>query len=301
MGMFTLLAIIILAVALYLDWQYETPTDKPVIIAQKRWGRLLPLDTGVKFVTVFPVMDTIELFLIDLFVVDVSVNVSTPDKVPLRVSTKLYLRADPNRMEKFFSVGKKEGVKNALTGLAEEDIRQWANNPNTEPLTWEQAIAAGDNLKKMLLDRLIRECGGNPEDTDEREKNCLKDFGVILDKVAIGEIETTGKIKEERELEAKEKQQRAAELADIKTKTDIANIVAEKLGISATEAFTLTQELEVLKAGHGSVFRVDASGLETVVGLAKSLFQHKRKTARKLPTKKAPAKQLPATKKGDRK
>ncbi len=259
------IAVLILLGASVMSWVYQPTIDPPVAVVLRRFGKIAWVRVLRRWVVVIPVIEEIETFPVDRFTLTVNPDeVITPDKVGLDMSATLYLVPDEKNLEAYWKSGKKQGIEVILKGIAEQEIRQWARDPENPPRTWEEAQSSQNDLVKKLHDDLVREGGGDP--VDATNPHALKEYGVLLEKVTIGAIKPKGAVAEAMDLEAKEKLERAAELKEIETKLEIAEIAAKKMGISREKAFELTQKYEILRAAKtGGIYKVDIGDLPKVL------------------------------------
>jgi regulator of protease activity HflC (stomatin/prohibitin superfamily) len=257
--------VLILLSSLVMSWVYQPTIDPPVAVVLRRFGKIAWVKVLRRWIVVLPVIEEIETFSVDLHILTVTPDeVIAPDNVGLEISVTLYLKADENNLEAYWKSGKMDGVSKILSGITEQEIRQWARDPNNPPRTWEEAQSSQNDLVKKLHDDLVREGGGDP--TDANNPHALKNYGVLLEKATIGAIKPKGPIAEAKDLAAKEELERVAELKEIKTKVEIAKIAAEELKISRKEAFKLTQDYEILRAAKaGGVYKVTLGDLPKVL------------------------------------
>lgn len=264
-----LLAIAIFFISVILSWVYEPPIDPPVAVVKRRFGRIAWVRVQKGWIVVLPWIEIVETFPVDRITITVAPDeVITPDNVGLEVSITLYGSPDPDNLEAYWKSGKKEGINKILTSIAEQEIRQWARDPNSPPYTWEEAQSSQNGLVKKLHDDLIKEGGGEPEDP----RNALKNYGFLLDKVTIGPIKLKGEAAKAKELEAKEVLERRAEVAETETELQIAKTVADGLRISRERAFKLMQDYKMIRAGHGNVYKLNFGDTAEVIDFGKKLL-----------------------------
>lgn len=239
--------------------------NPPVITIKRRFGEIVSCEITRKWMLVLPRIHKLEKLEAILRIVEVKPSdVSTPDDASLGISVSLHLSIDSSLQGVllFFKAGGWEGIEKAIRGIAEQEIRQWARNPNEPPRTWQEAQSSQDDLTAKLRNKILSECGGVVADG----KGLLKRFGVFLDQIAIGSIVLLDEdLKKDKELLAREVLQKRAELADTNTKLEMAELVAKKLNISRARALQIILDNELIKAGHGGVYRGDFSGVLAAV------------------------------------
>lgn len=249
---------------------YEPPMDPPVVVIKRQFGKILWTRNTRNWVFVIPYVHSIETMELKRFTADVKpTEVLTPDNVSLGISVTLYFRNDPSEkgILAFMETGKIDGVKKIVSEIAEQEIRQWARNPNEPPRTWQEAQSSQDALTKKLHDKIIGQCDGL---IDDKNGNLPK-FGVFLEQVTIGPISPLDEnLRKEKELVAREELQKKAELADTSTKLEMAELIAKKCGTTRETALKFIMDNELIKAGHGGVYRVDVPG--QLLGVAKRFF-----------------------------
>lgn len=261
MWTFATVGILIFIGSNILDWIYEPPMDPPVVVIKRQFGKILWARTARNWVIVIPYVHSIETMELKRFTSDVKpTEVLTPDNVSLGISVTLYFRNDPSEQGilAFMESGKTDGVKKIVSEIAEQEIRQWARNPNEPPHTWQEAQSSQDGLTKKLHDKIISQCNGLVDDKDGK----LPKFGVFLEQVTIGPISPLDEnLRKEKELVAREELQKKAELADTITKLEMAQLIAKKCHISNESALKFIMDNELIKAGHGGVYRGDFSSM----------------------------------------
>lgn len=257
---FAIAGILIFIGSNILDWIYEPSVDPPVVVIKRQLGKILWARNTRDWVLVIPYIHSIETMELKRFTSDVKpTEVLTPDNVSLSISVTLYFRNDPSEQGilAFMESGKTDGVKKIVSEIAEQEIRQWARNPNEPPHTWQEAQSSQDGLTKKLHDKIISQCNGLIDDKDGK----LPKFGVFLEQVTIGPISPLDEnLRKEKELVAREELQKKAELADTSTKLEMAQLIAKKCHISNESALKFIMDNELIKAGHGGVYRLDAPG-----------------------------------------
>ena len=279
--------LILIVVCSWLSWQEEIQVDKPVMVIKQRFGRVVYVKVmenlkDKEWITVIPLIEKLETKDLGVTTINIPVSgVSAPDQVPLKMPVSLQVSPDPENLDPYFQNGQADGVKEKITPVLEQEVRQWAatvpngyqppvgasnqqpiaapgtptpTNPQLPEWDWKAVRAAQDALTKLLSKSLVVECGGNPD--DEKTKDRLLKYGLRLHKITIGSIELEGDMAKLQEAEAKESQERRAELAHITTQLEIAKRAAEAMKTpGVTKAFQLTQEFEMIQRGHGGVFK----------------------------------------------
>lgn len=254
-------AALIAITSFILNCCYEPPIDPPVVVIKRRLGKIISTAVARDWVLVIPYLHTVETMELKRFTAEVKpAEVLTPDNVSLSISVTLFFRPDPSEQGilAFMESGKIDGAKKIISEIAEQEIRQWARNPNEPPKTWQEAQSSQDDLTTKLRNKILSQCGGEVSDG----KGLLSKFGVFLEQVTIGPISPLDEnLKKEKELSAREELQKKAELADTNTKLEMAELIAKKCNISREKAFKFILDNELIKAGHGGVYRGDFSSL----------------------------------------
>lgn len=273
------LALSVAAVFCVMSLVYEVPINPPVAVIVRRFGKIAKVVFGGKWLIILPYIESAEKVDITQFMMEIkNLTVTTPDNVSSTMQIAIRVRPVPDAeaLTKYFLAGGEKGVRASLAEIAEQETRQWARNDNEEPKDWQQLQSSQDKLVKKLRGKFAEACGA--ADTEDRAGAIhLREFGIFLEGITVGEIVVEESIRNEKTKGAQEKIQRDAELSDTRTQLARAELLAgTKPSVQA--AFQQLAENEVLRQGKGGVYRVglsDLRELKPLLALLKKVLSDK--------------------------
>jgi hypothetical protein len=272
LAMFIGLAAVIFLAAIFASWIHENPIKPPTIVILKLFGKPIKWFIGGQWYVVIPYIQSAETIDASSWTISLPEiqDAFTPDGVAINIrEVGIGLRPDPNNPFAYLQIGGKKGVEDRLIKIVVQEIRQWANSPETKPLTWKEAQGACDDLIVNLKKKIIEECRG------DEITLALKDNGVILETVVVGEIAPKDQlVVEDSARRAREELQRKAEFFEIETELEIAKKVSESLNISREKAYQLTKDYKILQEGKsGGIFKLSFGQIAEIIKFAKNIVQ----------------------------
>lgn len=180
-----------------------------------------------------------------------------------------YRHENGERLISYIDSGSEEGVKSILRDLIEEDVRQMGREKS-----WEAISFATDELVARLVKKLTGETPKEGQTTGDLQKQLqsngfpdIVDLGIIVWRFNVGRVKEEGKLAEVAEAQAKEIQERRAEVYEIDTEIQ----QAQKLFNAYKEADTPKtledcileiRRRKVMREGHGATY--DIPGLDRI-------------------------------------
>lgn len=193
-----------------------------------------------------------------------------------------YRHVNGERLISFIDSGSEEGIRSILRDLIEEDVRQMGRERS-----WEAVSFATDELVARLVKKLTGEIPKQGQTTGDLQKQLqsngfpdIVDLGIIIWRFNVGRVKEEGKLAEVAEAQAKEIQERRAEVYEIDTEIQQAQKLFkayEEAGSPKTleECILEIRRRKVIREGHGATYDIPGldrigSGLEKIgAGLIK--------------------------------
>lgn len=175
-----------------------------------------------------------------------------------------YARGSGQRLISYIDSGSQEGVEAIISDLIEEDIRQMGKEKS-----WEEFTFALDDLKFSLVKKLT---GEEPREGLDREMHTngfpdIVDLGIIIWRFNVGQIKEQGKLAEAAEMQAKEIQEKRAEIYELETEIQQAEMLYNAYKDIDTlktleECVLEIRRRKAIREGHGTI--LDIPGLENL-------------------------------------
>jgi regulator of protease activity HflC (stomatin/prohibitin superfamily) len=186
---------------------------------------------------------------------DLSVQtVRSRDYAELDLSVSVTWTPNSDFALEYLNQGEEQGVRNILTDIIRERLREWAID-----LNWQEAINAKDKAAAML----IREISGlNPNLTPKELEKAVRvirlgngaqvvsSLGITLNRLNISDIKLKGELARAAELLVKEHQEREGEKVELEHVLDRVTEIVKRLNCSYTQA------IELLQAERGKVAKM---------------------------------------------
>jgi len=181
-----------------------------------------------------------------------------------------YINDDGKRLHSYIDNDGEEGVKDMISDIIEEDVRQMGREKS-----WEEFTFGTDDLAKSLIKKLT---GQEPEEQEplaeflrRMQQNGFQDvadLGIIIWRFPVGEVKEQGQLAHAAEKQAIEVQERRAEVFEIGTEIEQANALLEGYKNAGQKDKTFDDCLleirrrKAIREGHGKVW--DIPGLEKI-------------------------------------
>lgn len=173
------------------------------------------------------------------------------------------------RLISFIDSGGEKGVRSILEDLIEEDIRQTGKEKS-----WEEVSFATDELVARLVKKLTGETPKEGQSIGDLQKELqsngfpdIADLGIIIWRFNIGRVQEEGKLAEVAEAQAKEIQERRAEIYEVGSEIQQAELLQKAYEEAGTpkpldECVLEIRQRKVMREGHGATY--DIKGLDKI-------------------------------------
>lgn len=144
---------------LFVQGWRKVPSDPPHMGQKTKWGRRLPgefIGEGWHWFFLYPWFHGFIPVSMERVVLKVvSEKTRTPDRSESKVPIGITFHADPANLVNFLNNGGIAGVKNQLTGMVIERIREWAGGDEEGPANWEELNKSQLEAASVLMRQIV--------------------------------------------------------------------------------------------------------------------------------------------------